>query len=162
MDNRATWSAAGGIVTVCCASDAVVWIAAASVPHSGLPTWPGLAFGAVAVLGLYCVFAPLLRLWPFRGFGSVGELLDTCIREGREMRDMLTEHPRGRWGIAYESGEWTLRTAHRLHVGFPAIADAFILAIPPEDSPHTGFRLDVERINIKLEVLAAARRGLGA
>jgi hypothetical protein len=41
------------------------WLAAAPV-HSGLPVWPAYPFGAVALAGFYCTFAPLVRLPPFR------------------------------------------------------------------------------------------------
>ncbi len=50
-EDRAAWSAAGGVVTIAAAAVAVV-----------SPLWP--LFAALAALGFYCVLAPLLHWWP--------------------------------------------------------------------------------------------------
>jgi hypothetical protein len=160
VSNRAAWSAAGGVVLVCCASNAVVWIGAAAVPRSGLPGWPAAAFGVAAVAGLYGLIAPLVGLPPFRGFGSVAELLDACIREGRDARERILREPLDDWGIARETATWTLQTANRLHESFPAIADAFLLAAGDE-SRFSGQALAIQRVNAKLAVLINARTALG-
>jgi hypothetical protein len=47
-------------------SGALVWYLAAHPATSGLPLWPAYAFAAVALIGLYCVFAPLIGLPPWR------------------------------------------------------------------------------------------------
>lgn len=52
-EDRAAWSAAGGVVTIAAAAVAVV-----------SPLWP--LFAALAALGFYCVLAPLLHWWPWQ------------------------------------------------------------------------------------------------
>ena len=64
-EHRTAWSAAGGVVTTLFGSGAFAWWLASASADSELPQWPAYAFGAVALVGLYCVFAPLLRWWPF-------------------------------------------------------------------------------------------------
>jgi hypothetical protein len=44
---------------------AFAWYLAARAPKSGLPMWPTYLLGAMALVGLYAVFAPLREWWPW-------------------------------------------------------------------------------------------------
>jgi hypothetical protein len=59
-DDRAAWSAAGGIVTTAGTAGAIGWLA---LSHE--PSWPALVLAGIAGLGLYGVFAPLLGWGPW-------------------------------------------------------------------------------------------------
>src|ERR1039458_2611162 len=89
MDNRTAWSAAGGVVTAVCGTNAVAWASAASASKLGLPSWPAIAFGAIAVIGVYGTIAPLARIWPFRALRAPKEVLDEQIRLAREARERI-------------------------------------------------------------------------
>jgi hypothetical protein len=56
MDQRSAWSAAGGVA-------AVVGIAATIAAKDSVAAY---IFAAIAALGLFCVCASLLGVWPFR------------------------------------------------------------------------------------------------
>jgi hypothetical protein len=66
VENRAAWSAAWGVVTCVFGAGTFAWWIAAAPTHSGLPIWPAYSFGVLALVGVYCTFAPLLHLRPFR------------------------------------------------------------------------------------------------
>jgi hypothetical protein len=161
MDARAAWSAAAGVVTAVSGTNAVGWSVGAAAAHSPLPVWPAYVFGAMSLGGLYCVVAPLLRLWPFRGIRSVRELLDDYIRRGREARDRIIYRRLDDLAAAGEAAEWTLRTTNGLHARFPAITDAFLLAAGNHQA-FSGQALIIQTMNAKLAVLTSARTGLGA
>lgn len=44
---------------------AVAWWLAAEPSTSTIPTWPVYVFAGIALIGFYCVLAPLLRLPPW-------------------------------------------------------------------------------------------------
>jgi hypothetical protein len=159
VDNRAAWSAAGGIVTVVCAPNAVAWGVAAST--TTLPTWPAWVFGVLALLGLYLAGAALARIWPFHRLALLpAELLDDCIRLGQDAREHIMRDELNEWETARVAATWTFVTAERLNAGFPAIADEYILATG-EAEGLSGRKRVVALINGKLAVLKQARTGLG-
>jgi hypothetical protein len=47
------------------ATGVIAWWIAVAPADSKLPAWPIYLFGAVALFGLYCLLAPLLRWWPW-------------------------------------------------------------------------------------------------
>jgi hypothetical protein len=161
MGNRAAWSAAGGVVASVSAANAAALAVAATPAHSGVAIWPAYLFGAVALCGLYLLVAPLLRWWPFRGPGSVAELLDERIREGRDARERIIRSPMESLEAAGELATWTLRTANLLHELHPAIADRFLLA-SADHNAFSGQALQIQTINAKLAVLTDARTGMAS
>jgi len=162
VNNRAAWSAAGGVVVVVSVPTAAAWAVGASTANSPLPGWPVYVLGFIGLCGLYVVFAPLSRLWPFRRLAlAPAELLDECIRLGRDVRARITYDDLDEWECAREAGTWTLETANRLHDGFPASADEFLLA--SGDANHlSGQALVINTLNTKMAVLKEARQRLGA
>jgi hypothetical protein len=66
-DHRLGWSAAWGIVALVCVAIGTPWdFFAASSPHKDILLWPVYGFGLIALVALYCVFAPLIGLPPWR------------------------------------------------------------------------------------------------
>lgn len=157
MDGRTAWSAAGGALVVVAGTNAVAWAAAASSPNSNLPSWPAYAFGAIAVLALYASLAPLLRIWPFGSLRSPPEVIDDCIRAGRDARERIA-----RLGLSDEDAQieytrWFIRSSNAIERYVPAVADEFLIA--EADSKHfRGQALLVRLIKEKLLVLEQARR----
>ena len=161
MDNRGAWSTAGGVVALVGVPAAAGWAVGASAEHSPLPVWPTYVLGFIGLCGLYVVFAPLLRLWPFRKLAlPPAELLDECIRLGRDTRERVIYNGLDEWECAREAATWTLQTANRLHAGFPASADEFLLASGDADN-FSGQALLVNTLNTKMAVLKEARQRLG-
>jgi hypothetical protein len=90
MDLRIAWSSAGGVVGALTATNAVAWAVGAGSADSPLPWWPAIVFAVLAALGLATMVTALLRVWPFDSLGrSATEVLDGCIRQGREARDRI-------------------------------------------------------------------------
>jgi hypothetical protein len=137
------------------------WAVGASTAHSPLPMWPAYLLGVVGLGGFYVLFAPLVRLRPFRNL-VVGPaaLLDECIRLGRETRDHIIYNGLDEWEWAREAATWTLQTANGLHDGFPACADEFLLA-SGDAANFSGQALVINTLNAKMSVLKEARKGLG-
>jgi hypothetical protein len=159
VENRTAWSAAGGtVMTVAAGAAITVWLAAAPA-HSGVSSWPAYVFSVVALGGAYLLVAPLIRWWPFRGPGSVADLLDERIRAGRDSRERITYQQLKPLEEARVAAEWMLRTANLLHEHYPAIADRFLLASGDEGS-FSGQALLIQNINAKLAVLSEARKGM--
>jgi hypothetical protein len=65
-NDRAAWSAVGGVVMAAGAAGAIGWLAVAGTASTHEPLWPVYAFVAVAIVGLYGMLAPLLHLPPWR------------------------------------------------------------------------------------------------
>lgn len=65
-EDRAAWSAAGGVVAAIFGAGAIAWWLATEPSSSDIPTWPAYLFASLAGAGVYCVLAPLLRVWPWR------------------------------------------------------------------------------------------------
>jgi hypothetical protein len=82
-------SGAGAAVLTVSAGAAITLAIAAASPHSGVSSLPAYIFGAVAIISLYILAAPLLRCWPFTAPGSVADLLDERIRASREARERM-------------------------------------------------------------------------
>lgn len=162
MDQRQAWSAAGGIVAVLAGTNAVAWAVGTSAPASPLPVWPAIAFAFMAVLGVYVLLSALVRWRPFNRLSlPPGEILDACIREGREAREEIVHNSMDTWKSARVAGEWTLRTSNALHEGFPAIVDRFLLASGNPDA-FSGQALHIQTINAKIDVLTGTRLNLGS
>jgi len=66
MDKRAGWSAAFGVLVAVFGGGAIAWWLTSASADSKLPSWPGYAFAAIAVVSVYCVFAALLGWFPLR------------------------------------------------------------------------------------------------
>lgn len=127
---------------------------------SSLPPWPAYVFGLMTLAALYVLGASLGRKWPFHHLAlPPAELLDDCIRRGRDARARIIHERLDDWEAAREAAGWTLRTANLLHEQFPAIADEFLLATGDEEQ-FSGQALAVRTLAVKLAVLAAARKGL--
>jgi hypothetical protein len=157
MTSRAAWSAVGLAITACCGSSVVVWLGAASVPHSGLPTWPAVVLGIITASGVYFAVAALARWWPMGGYRSVTEMLDDRIRTGRQVRQLVFTHE-----DHVEAGriatDWFAATADALQEHFPAILDQFMLA--SGDQEHfSGSALVGSLMNARLSVLTRVRLG---
>jgi hypothetical protein len=91
MDRRLAWSAAGGTVAAMTGTNAVAWAVGSTAAKSTLPLWPVFIFGAMTVLALYVLGAALARWWPFHRLAlAPAELLDDCIRRGRDARERLS------------------------------------------------------------------------
>jgi hypothetical protein len=157
---RAAWSAAGGIVTAVCGTNAVAWAVGAGAAHSPLPVWPAYTFGSLAVGGCYLIVAPLARLWPFHRLVAPAELLDDCLRLGREARERIIREQLDSWGVARVAGTWQLRTMNRLDRHLPHLADAFMLASGNEEN-FSGQALVINTLNAKMGVLIEARSRIG-
>jgi hypothetical protein len=162
MDQRTAWSAAGGVVTATCGTNAAAWAVGAASSGSPLPSWPAFIFGAIALVGLYVTFAAILRIWPLHRLRvSSAELLDGCIRHGREARSELVYGKQlDAMAMSGIAAEFYLATANRLDYEFPAIADEFTLAAG-DQSKASGQVLLINTINEKLRVLIEARKGIG-
>src|ERR1700691_2401519 len=84
-EDKAAWSAAGGVVMAVGVAGAIAWLAIAEPSTSHEPLWPVLAFGVVAVVGLYGMLAPLLRWWPWHNqSGAIGPFTLTLAPKGKE------------------------------------------------------------------------------
>lgn len=141
-------------------TNAVAWAVGSTAANSTLPLWPAFIFGAMTLLALYVLGAALARLWPFHRLAlAPAELLDGCIRSGRDARERLIRDSLDSWAAARVAAEWTLRTANLLDQHYPALADEFILATG-EDETFSGQALAVRTLAVKLNVLAQARKGL--
>jgi hypothetical protein len=163
MELRAALSAAGGVVVVVAGANAGAWAAAAGAKESPLPWWPAILFCGIAVLGLLLMFAALLRWWPFRGLArSPAEVLDDCIRRGRDVRDQLIYVEIESWDASGVAGEWMLRTANLLHDHYPAILDRFLATAAPMEHEHGDWQPAPPALTVeaKLDVLSKARTAL--
>jgi len=160
VDDRATWSAAGGVVMTVCATNAVAWLSGTAAAHSPFPTWPVYVFGAMALGGLYVMVAALTRRWPLHRLAvAPAELLDECIRRGHEVRTQLVYDQLDYWAATRIVVGWVYITTMRLGQHFPAIMDEFGAASPGVPiSDHASL---IGSVNAKLTVLADARKGLG-
>ncbi len=134
--------------------------ASASASARALPDWPTYAFAALGALGLYCLVASLVPLWPFVRIRSVPELLDDSIRQGREARERIRQERLGGLEAASVAAEWTLRVGNALSRRFSAIVDECILAAG-NDQHFSGQALLIQTLNAKMDVLGNARKGLG-
>jgi hypothetical protein len=161
MEQRTAWSAFGGVIALVAGTNTVAWAAGAAADKSTLPWWPVIAFGLITVIGLYIGIAPLLRWPPFHRLSrSTVEVLDECIREGRDARERVLRGKLDEWAVARAASEWMLRTANQLHETYPAILDRFLLA--EGDPQHfSGQALAIRSIKVKLAVLEEARLALG-
>jgi hypothetical protein len=93
----------------------------ASAENSTLPAWPAYVFGVMTLAALYVLGAALARQWPFHRLAlAPAELLDDCIRRGRDARARIIYERLDDWEAAREAATWTLRTANLLHEQFPA------------------------------------------
>jgi hypothetical protein len=143
-------------------TNAVAWAVGAATANSSLPSWPGYVFGAMALVGLYVLGASLGRAWPFhRLVVPPAEMLDDCIRRGREARENIVGEGTDPLQAARKASLWTLRTSILLHEYFPALADEFLLAAGDEEH-FSGQALAVRTLAVKLDVLAKARKGLAS
>jgi hypothetical protein len=160
VDRRLAWSAAGGTVAAISGTNAVAWAVGTSATNSSLPSWPAYVFGVMTLAALYVLGAALARIWPFHRLAlAPAELLDDCIRGGRDARARIMHERLDDWEVAGEAAAWTLRTANLLHAQFPAVADEFLAATGNEEQ-LSGHALTVQTLAVKLAVLAAARREL--
>src|SRR5580700_1682903 len=115
MDSRLAWSAAGGTVAAMSGTNAVAWAVGATAASSSLPVWPAYIFGAMTLVGLYVLGAALARKWPFHRLAlAPAELLDDCIRQGRDAREDIIQADLNEWEVAGVAAAWTLRTANLL------------------------------------------------
>lgn len=65
-DRKGLWSTAWGVATAVFAGlGGLVWQSAATA-GSTTPLWPAYVFGIATLVGLYCVFAPVMHSWPFQ------------------------------------------------------------------------------------------------
>jgi hypothetical protein len=141
-------------------TNAVAWAVGSTAAKSALPLWPAFIFGVMTLLALYVLGAALARWWPFHRLAlAPADLLDDCIRRGRDTRESIVRERLDSWQAAREAAAWTLRTANLLHEHFPAIADEFLLATGEEEH-HSDQALAVRTLAVKLNVLAQARKGL--
>ncbi len=148
-------------MTATSGTNAAAWAVGAAATDSHLPSWPAYAFGALALVGAYITIAALLRIWPLRGLRvSSAELLDGCIRHGREARAELVYSGLDTMEMSHIAAEFYLTTANRLDAEFPAIADEFVLAAG-DQSQFNGQALLINTINKKMQVLIEARKRIG-
>ena len=141
-------------------TNAVAWAVGATTANTSLPLWPGYVFGAMALVGLYVLGASLGRKWPFhRLVVAPAEMLDDCIRRGREARENIVGERMDSVMAARKASLWTLMTSVLLHEHFPALADEFMLAAGDEQH-FSGQALTVQTLAVKLDVLSQARKGL--
>jgi hypothetical protein len=66
MESRMGWSAAWGVIAATFIGAAVAWFIAAVPTDSHLSVWPALGLALVGLVGIYCLFASQLSIWPFR------------------------------------------------------------------------------------------------
>jgi hypothetical protein len=159
--DRSAWSTAGGVVTATCGTNAAAWAVGATAVGSHLPVWPAYAFGGMALCGVYVTIATLARWWPFHRLAMApAELLDDCIRRGRDARARIIYEKLNEWQTASVAAKWTLRTTNLLHDHYPAVADEFLLA-SGEREQFSGQALVIRTLAVKIDVLARARQGLG-
>jgi hypothetical protein len=160
MDQRTAWSAAGGVVTATCGTNAAAWAVGALATKSPLPAWPAIVFGTIALIGVYITVAALAGWWPLaRVSMGPAEVLDDCIRRGRDVRERIVHDAFDDWQAARMAAEWTLRTANLLHERYPAVADGFLLVSGDKDR-LSGQALVINTLAVKIDVLAKARQGL--
>jgi hypothetical protein len=96
-------------------TNTVAWAVGATAADSSLPTWPAYVFGVMALAALYVLGASLGRVWPFHRLAlAPAELLDDCIRRGRDARARIIHERLESWEAAREAA-WTLRMANLLH-----------------------------------------------
>jgi hypothetical protein len=125
-------------------TNAVAWTVDSTAAKSTLPLWPAFIFGAMTLLALYVLGAALARWWPFHRLAlAPAELLDDCIRRGRDARECIVRERLDCWQAAREAAAWTLRAANLLHEQFHAIADEFLLTTGEEEH-HSGQALPCE------------------
>jgi len=116
-------------------TNAVAWAVGATAANSSLPAWPAYVFGVMTLVALYMLGAALGRAWPFHRLRlAPAELLDDCIRRGRDARARIIHERLDSWEAAREAADWTLRTANLLHEQFPAIADESCLRLEMRSS----------------------------
>jgi hypothetical protein len=161
MDRRIAWSAAGGTAATLSGTSAVAWAVGASADKSSLPLWPAFVLGGITLIALYVLGAALTRSWPFHHLAlAPAELLDDCIRRGRDLRELIhCEDPDG-WEASRDVAEWMLVTANLLHEHFPAVADEFLLAHPTDGTPYDESRPAVRALASRVELLTRARKEL--
>jgi hypothetical protein len=124
MDQRAALSTAGGVVATVCGTNAAAWAVGATAAGSHLPGWPAYAFGAMAVIGVAIAITAAARVWPFHWLAlAPDELLDDCIRRGRDTRARIVYEELDSADAASAAAEWTLYTSNRLDRHIPALAD---------------------------------------
>ena len=161
VDRRAAWGTVGVAVIATCGANAAAWAIGAAAQESHLASWPAYVFGGIALCALYLTIATLCKWWPFnRLVMAPAELLDDCIRRGRDARERIIYEQLEDWEAAREAAAWTLRTANLLHEHYPAVADEFLLATG-EEQHFSGQALAVRTLAVKIDVLANARKGLG-
>ena len=139
-----------------CGSNAAAWYLAAVTPRSGVPIWPVYLFVALAVVGFYCVIAPLRRCWPFRGPRSAVEMLDERIVRGHELRRRITLTGSDHMEVGQWVWAWTLETATALQRWFPSALDEFFAAQGSQQQFY-GSRLALATLNARVIVLQNAR-----
>ena len=97
-EDRAAWSTAGGVLLTAGAGAAIAWLAIAEPTTSREPLWPVFAFGALALIGLYGMLAPLLRWRPWHrqtGNAEMNRLMRSqfrAIKRQRFVRSLLPWH----------------------------------------------------------------------
>jgi hypothetical protein len=142
-------------------TNAVAWAVEASAKESPLPWWPAFAFGAFTIRGLAAMVTALLRVWPFHRLAPTpAELLDDCIRRGRDAREHIVRDELDSWAAARVAAEWMLFHANLLHRHYPAAADEFLLTSASEKD-YSGQALAVRALAVKIDALSTARKGLG-
>lgn len=127
-DDRAAWSAVGGVVTATGAGGAVAWLLAVQPSSPDVPKWPVYAFAAVAVVGLYGMLAPLLCRWPWREppktrpalhiSAGLGPEFQICTSPETALANKMLATPGGgvRGGNAVEQITWVLKVAETNNV----------------------------------------------
>jgi hypothetical protein len=158
MDQRVALSTAGGVIATVCGTNAAAWAVGATASGSHLPGWPAYAFGLMAIIGLVIAVTAGLRIWPFHWLAvAPAELLDDCIRRGRDTRARIVYEKLDSFEAANAAAEWTLYTSNRLDRHIPALADHFTQA-GGDDDTLSSQALTINTVAEKLRVLAAFRR----
>jgi hypothetical protein len=112
----------------------------------------------MAIVGLVVAVTAGLRVWPFHWLAvTPAELLDDCIRRGRDTRARIVYEELDSFEAANAAAEWTLYTSNRLDRHIPALADHFTQA-RGDDGALSGQALTINTVAEKLRVLAAFRR----
>ena len=160
MDQRAALSTASGVVATVCGTNAAAWAVGAAGTESHLPAWPAYIFGAMAIIGVFVAVTAGMRVWPFHWLTvSQEELLDDCIRRGRDARARIIYEGLDSFDAADEAAEWMLYTSNRLDRHIPALADHFLQAEGDQER-LSGQALIVNSVAAKIKVLAAFRRDI--
>ncbi len=142
-------------------TNAVAWAVGATADKSSLPLWPTFIFGGMALIALYVLGAALARRWPFHRLAlAPAELLDNCIRRGRDLRERIHYDESDSWSATQDVTEWMLTTANLLHQHFPAIADDFLLAHPEDGTPYDESRPAIRALASRIELLTRSRKEL--